>query len=319
MILSVVIPTRDKRDLLGRALAALTAQEGLPGDWEVVVVDDGSTDGTAASLAERARAAGSRLRVLTVRPGVGRAAARNLGWRAAAGRWVVFLDDDIVAPPRLLSAHLGLLSRHAGHGTIGRVLTDPALVDAPHFAYLDTRGAARIAAGPVPARYFVTQNAGVPRDALEAAGGFDERFRGWGLEDMELGFRLEERAGLRFLALPAPVPVHAHHHTFAQMLAKRRECGAGALPLLAALHPGRIREMRLHWVVDPPGTAAPGPGVRLARAALEGWPGQALERLLARWPHGAKGPWARALYLRLMNAEFLRCYRQGVVSGSLRS
>ena len=57
--------------------------------------------------------------------------ARNLGARAALGRWILFLDDDIVAPPGLLQAHLDLLNRLPGCGTIGCVDTDPDLVDAP--------------------------------------------------------------------------------------------------------------------------------------------------------------------------------------------
>ncbi len=132
-------------------------------------------------------------------------------------------------------------------------MTDPDLVDGPLFHYLDSRGVAKVGGGEVPARYFVTQNAAVPRETLAAVGGFDERFHAWGFEDMELAFRLEDRLGMRFLAVTAPSPVHVHHHTLSEWLTKKRECGALSLPLLAELHPGRLREMRLHWVIDRPG------------------------------------------------------------------
>ena len=139
-MLSVVIPTHSKRALLQRTLAALDAQELPAGtEWEIVVVNDGSTDDTGAWLEQAGAQPGSRLRVVTPPANVGRARARNLGAEAARGRWLVFLDDDIVAPPGLLAAHLELLGRHPTDGTIGYAVTAPELVDAPHLRYLDTR------------------------------------------------------------------------------------------------------------------------------------------------------------------------------------
>lgn len=319
MILSVVIPTFDKRALLERTLAALRDQE-LPADaaWEIVVVDDGCSDGTGPWLrheCDRADAArsGPSLRVVSPGRNVGRARARNLGVAEARGSWIVFLDDDIVAPPGLLAAHLELLKQHPGDGTIGPAVTAPELVDAPHLHYLNTRGVARLAAGPAPARYFVTQNAAIPRAAFLAVGGFDEDFCSYGFEDMEIAFRLEDQAGVRFHCLPAPVPVHVHHHTLAQLLAKRRECGRVSLRQLAGRHPARLREMSLHHVIDAPG--GPGPGVlsRCLRAWLDLGGAAAWPVFLSRWPVGPGcRPRAFALYVRLMNLTILGCYRQGV-------
>ncbi len=314
MMLSVVTPTFNKRALLGRTLAALRAQVLPAGTaWEIVVVDDGSTDDTAAWLREQALPGAPSLRVVSPGVNVGRARARNLGARAAQGRWLVFIDDDIVAPPGLLAAHLELLAAHPGDGTIGYAVTEPGLVDAPHLHYLDTRGVARLGPGPAPGRYFVTQNAAVPREAFLAVGGFDEAYLGYGFEDMEVAFRLEDRAGVRFHCLPSPVPVHVHHHTLPQFFAKRRECGTVSLRLLAGTHPGRLREMSLHHVIDGPGCGRPGAGTRLLRAFLDGGGAVVLPWLLARWPQAAgHAPRARTLYFRLMNLAVLGCYRQGV-------
>ena len=200
MILSVVIPSRDKRHLLARTLDALREQRPGPEDWEIVVVNDGSTDDTGVFLSQLA-AAESRLKVVTPPFNVGRAAARNLGWQAATGRWIVFMDDDIVAPPGLLRAHLDILAADPANGTIGPAATAPEIIDAPHFHYLDTRGVAKLPPGPAPGKYFVTQNAGVPRAALSRIAGFDEDFSAYGFEDMDLGFRLGEGTGAA-LALP---------------------------------------------------------------------------------------------------------------------
>jgi hypothetical protein len=86
---SVVIPTRDRWQRLARTLACVQRQQGVT--LQIVVVDDGSADGTA----QRARALGDA-RILAVRHerSLGLAGARNAGIRAATGDWIAFLDDD---------------------------------------------------------------------------------------------------------------------------------------------------------------------------------------------------------------------------------
>lgn len=311
MILSVVIPTHDKRDLLARCLAALRCQQPGTEDWQIVVVDDGSRDGTAAYLRELA-AGEPRLRLVAPAANVGRAAARNLGWRAAEGRWVLFLDDDILAPPGLLAAHLEVLSADARLGTIGPAVTDPAIADGRHFHYLDTRGVARLPRGPAPARFFVTQNAAVPRAALLQIGGFDEGYSAYGFEDMDLGFRLEA-TGVRFEVLPAPVPLHLHHHSLAEYLAKKRVGGQRSLRRLAERHPDRLREMRLHLVIDPPGRPS-SLVMRCFRRGLATAAGPAGAALAAYWPGRGTRPWAPWLFCRCMDMAVMGAYCQGIAA-----
>src|SRR5215467_993337 len=98
---SVVVPTHNRLEVLTQVLSALVRQEGAP-PFEVVVVDDGSTDGTAEWL--RSRSFDLALRVLT-QENRGPAAARNTGVAVAAGRWVAFLGDDTVPAVGWLAAH----------------------------------------------------------------------------------------------------------------------------------------------------------------------------------------------------------------------
>ena len=305
MKLSVVIPSRDKQALLARTLAALRGQQPGTDAWEIVVVDDGSVDGTGEMLAELA-VTEPRLRVVSPPRNVGRAAARNLGWRHAKGRWILFLDDDILAPPGLLRAHLEVLEADPNHGTIGPAVTDPAIADAPHFRYLDTRGVAKLAPGPAPGKYFVTQNAAVAREALVRVGGFDEEFSAYGFEDMDLGFRLED-AGVRFRVLPAPVPWHIHHHTLAEYLEKKRTCGRSSLRQVAATHPRRLREMSLHLVLDAPGIVV-GLGDRVLRRLLRGACGRLAAWMAARWPTVGRRALAERVYFRCLDVAVLGAY-----------
>ena len=313
MILSVVIPTHNKRDLLRRTLTALGQQDPGPDrPWEVVVVDDGSSDGTREWLADEAAALVPDLKVVTPPANVGRARARNLGARSASGQWILFLDDDIVAPPGLLAAHLEVLAAAPGTATIGWARTEDAVRDAPHFHYLDTRGVARLAAGPAPARFFVTQNAAVPRRAFLDVNGFDEEFSAYGFEDMEVAFRLERDAGVAFIALPGPVPLHVHHHTLAEYFAKKTECGGESLRHLAGRHPERLREMRLHYVLGGGGLT----GVMIRFVADTSLAGH-LGRLLARWPVDAdSNPRAARIYRPLMSLAVLTCFRRGYLQSA---
>jgi GT2 family glycosyltransferase len=309
MILSVVIPSRNKSDLLARTLGNLRDQDAGIEDWEIVVVDDGSTDDTPQVLS-RLAADEPRLRVVTPPANVGRAAARNLGWRTASGRWVLFLDDDILAPPGLLRAHLDLLASGPSVGTIGPTVTDPDIVDAPHFHYIDTRGVAKLPPGPAPGKYFVTQNAAVPRDALARIDGFDEDFSAYGFEDMDLGFRLED-AGVRFQVLPAPVPRHIHHHTLDEYLEKKRICGRSSLRQVARRHPHRLGEMRLDLVLDAPG-ASPSAGRQLLRAILRGTGGEVASWAAHRWPRRGDRALAPSAYHRCLDVAIMTAYARGL-------
>jgi GT2 family glycosyltransferase len=309
MILSIVIPTHGKRPLLERTIDALRKQEPGTDRWQIVVVNDASQDDTAdflrsVSLSE------PRLDVVGLPRNVGRAAARNLGWRKAEGRWILFLDDDILAPAGLLRAHLDLLTADSANGTIGHAVTDPAIADGRHFHYIDTRGVAKLSAGPAPAKFFVTQNAAVPRDALAGIGGFDEGFAAYGFEDMDIGFRLED-AGVCFQVLPKPVPLHMHHHTLDDYILKKRICGLHSIDQIAARHPGRLREMHLDLVVDPPGIEA-SRSRRLLRSFLARCAGPLATRLARVWPGRGPRPWSSALFCRCMDLAVLGAYCQGL-------
>ncbi len=247
-MISVVIPTHGKALLLERTLLALHRQSGV-GDWEIVVVDDASADETPVLLRYWERQL--PLRVVRHPRNLGRARARNRGWREARGETVLFLDDDILLERWAVAAHSAAQRRRPAV-YIGEVHTAPEIVDSRLFAYLDSRGIAKHRPGDrVPARYLLTQNVSLPRRALEVVGGFDEDFGAYGFEDMELAFRLEDTAQLEFFFLDGARGAHVHHHSEVEYFAKKRECGRFTLPRIARLHPHRLAEMQLDLVVSP--------------------------------------------------------------------
>lgn len=119
---SAVIPTRDRRDKLARALASIRAQRFQ--DFEVVVVDDGSRDGTASWL----RARQPKVCLIEIPQPGGAAAARNRGVERASGEIVAFLDDDDVWHPSYLETQVAQFELHpeADLCTTGHIEVDPS-------------------------------------------------------------------------------------------------------------------------------------------------------------------------------------------------
>ncbi|MGH7728936.1 MAG: glycosyltransferase family 2 protein [Vulcanimicrobiaceae bacterium] len=204
--ISVVIPTFNRLATLRTVIPSLLAQDLRADDYEIVVADSRSDDGTATYLASL----GGRVRHL---PGdyAGRAAARNAGIAAARGEIVLFTDADIIAAPDLLSRHLAHHRRERGIAVVGCELQVGSFEE---YERLRDRPELRRPLHPPSRRrlswlYFLTGNASVRKESLERLGGFDESFTGYGHEDLELGYRLQA-AGIRILYDGDAVDYHWH-------------------------------------------------------------------------------------------------------------
>jgi GT2 family glycosyltransferase len=179
MRVSVVVPTCRRPDLLDRCLAALAAQEFDPSASEVVVADDAGSAATRRQVADWAARAAIPIRYTRPATAHGPAAARNAGWRAARGRVVAFTDDDCIPDPRWLAEGLAAIEGGAA-AVAGRVHVP--LPERPTDYERDAAG--------LEGAEFVTANCFVRRDALEAVGGFDERYTNAWREDSDLHFAL---------------------------------------------------------------------------------------------------------------------------------
>jgi glycosyltransferase involved in cell wall biosynthesis len=178
---SVVIATRERSAFLARALASLEAQESAPA-FEVVVADNGSRDGTGAVVAAALARDVLAMQSVVV-PEPSRAAARNAGIAAARGNLVLFVDDDVSLPTHFVAAHAAAHGRDPFPRVVsGPIINVPSYDERPAPSWANYSGA-----------FLCTCNASVPRSALLAAGGFDERFNLYGWEDTELGLRLRRR------------------------------------------------------------------------------------------------------------------------------
>ena len=227
MEISVIVPTFNNRSVLEKTLEALQTQTFPAADYEIIVVDDGGTDGTAEMV--EAMRGPAQIRYLA-QSNRGRAAARNSGARAARGRILLFIDSDIWATPGLLTAHHRHYPPHARQlGAQGRSLTHP---DARSTVFMkakeitpDLTMRRRHDLSPV---HIITRNFSTLRTEFEAVGGFDESFTGYGWEDIELALRLRAR-GVTFDYEPDALAYHHHVETLEGLRRKLRQAGEGAV------------------------------------------------------------------------------------------
>ncbi|MDB5073356.1 MAG: glycosyl transferase family 2 [Candidatus Eremiobacteraeota bacterium] len=207
--ISVVVPTYNRLDTLRHVIPSLLAQDLRRGEFEVVVADSNSTDGTAEYLAGVARDA-PFVRHLPG-PYTGRASARNAGIAAAKGRIVLFTDADIIASPDLLSRHLAHHDQPGTRAIVGMEVQVSSFED--YLAKRADRAKRTPLHGEKPKRlswlYFLTGNASAPRAELDRVGRFDEDFTGYGHEDLELGYRLQH-GGIPIEYEPNAVNYHWH-------------------------------------------------------------------------------------------------------------
>lgn len=236
---SVVVATRDRADRLRRLLDSLRAQTLRPSEFEVIVVDDGSRDGTAGVLATAGEHGSPTLRTLCFTDSAGPATRRDQGWRAASADLIAFTDDDCEADPGWLQALLS--AAEAAPDTILQGRTDPIEAERDRLGpFARTMSVTRL--GP----YYQTCNIAYPRAVLEAVNGFDLSFPLPVGEDSDLAWRaLAAGATARFVE---DARVHHAVNVLGPKRMLRDALRWGEVARVMRLHPGLRREA-LTWGV----------------------------------------------------------------------
>jgi GT2 family glycosyltransferase len=193
-IVSLVMPTHNRRESLRRVLVSLAQQTIAAEQFEVVLICDGCTDGSAEMA--RALDVPYGLRVFEQTPNQGPAAARNRGVQEARAPLIQFLDDDVVPEPTLLAEHLRLHQHDERAVVIGPLLAPPGFRLNPWTEWEEAmliKHYAGMEAGqwaPTP-RQFHTGNASVRRAHILEAGGFNAQFLR--AEDVELAYHFRDQ------------------------------------------------------------------------------------------------------------------------------
>ena len=207
MYISVVIPTYNRLPILQKSLAALEKQELTDNKidgYEIVLVDDGSTDRTLSWLTEN-KAQLPHVKIFEQNH-QGAAAARNLGVKKAQGDTIVFIDSDLVVTNSFLQSHADALVKGKQELKSDHLFTYGAVINTNNFEN-PTSEPYKIT--DFSAAYFATGNVAIARKWLEEAGLFDTGFQLYGWEDLELGVRLK-KLDLKLIKCPEAAGYHWH-------------------------------------------------------------------------------------------------------------
>lgn len=248
MRISVVILTHDQRALTLRCLASLA---GLADDVEVIVVDNGSADATADAIA----GAYPRVRVIRLAENRGVAAGRNVGLRAARGRYLMILDNDTIASSAAIEDLAGYLDANPGAGLVAPRLCSPEGRVQSSFRPFPGLGhklrniilgkertsfAATVPSGPVEPFYVIGAAQMFRREVYRRSGGLDEKIF-FGPEDADFCMAVR-RQGLKVVYDPRVAIIHDWQRSTTR---RRSLLGRSSRRHIAALIHFYIRHRRL--------------------------------------------------------------------------
>jgi GT2 family glycosyltransferase len=178
--ITIQLCTYNRAALLERVLDACFEQT-VPGDeYEVVLVNDGSSDATPDAIA-RAAARATCTFVAIDQQNAGLAKARNAGIARACGERIIFIDDDVLPLPNFVAEHLRSHEAHPAAIVRGAAINVESFDDLPPAVWRMK---------DYSANFFWTTNVSVPLATIRAIGGFNESFSEYGWEDIDVGLRL---------------------------------------------------------------------------------------------------------------------------------
>ena len=244
-LISVIVPTYQRCASVGRLLLALSHQTMPAEKYEVIVVIDGSTDGTR-EMVEQSQ---SPFKLKNIwQPNQGRAIACNLGIREAEGSLVVILDDDMEPSAHLLDAHWDAHTAGLRIGVLGAVPIWVEPTSPPVLQYIGEKFNEHLERLAKPdytlnLRDFFSGNFSIRRSLLTEVGLFNDQFKIYGNEDLELSWRLRQ-AGIQLVYCAEASAIQHHEKDYATLARDNIDKGKTSI-LFSKLHPEATPEIKL--------------------------------------------------------------------------
>lgn len=239
---SIIIPTFNNLEFLKRTIRCLESQQPDPRQPEVIVVDDGSRDGTDTWIKQYEGLLS--LSYIILKTNKGRGYARNRGVEKSSRELILFLDGDLEFENDFVQLHAKLHEVGKAIITIGTVKYRKITKNRAYARFLEGRGAVKLEKGEtVPGRYFISGNACLPKAIFIEIGGFNEIDFDYG-EDIDLGIRLFN-AGYRIVFDSRLEVQHLHIRTLDKALQQWYNFGSQVLPILVRKYPDLRKELSL--------------------------------------------------------------------------
>jgi len=228
-MISVIIPTHNNGPYIFSVLNSLLAQRHAP-NYEIIVVDDGSTDDTRAQINQ---IESDMLRIIRFDKQRGVPNARNAGIAQAKGKFLAFTLGDALVPKEYLYAIQQQFEQQNADGIVGPVIIDLPESKDLFVRYLNRpRSPAKMRNQPLPPEYVAFGNCAVKRSFLEKTGGFDTDFQGYGGHELHFAHRLIEENGAQIFYSGAIATHRQTYRTFPETREKFYQFGNQNLPLL---------------------------------------------------------------------------------------
>ena len=251
-IFSVIIPTFNRAEILLKTLDSLRKQTFPKDQFEVIIVDDGSTDDTAIRIQKYIQDHKSLNLKYFKQKNAGQGLARNLGISKSSGKIIVFIGDDIIMDEVFLSEHWKTHQEHkSGNAAVlGKIEWHKDLQISPFMSWLTNGssvfgkfGGHQFAFEKLEGKkeadfnFFYTSNISLKREMLEDKDDqFDPNFGAYGWEDIELGYRLHKQYGLKIFYNPKAIGYH-YHYLDEKSLKNRMFAIGKSPPIIDAKHP----------------------------------------------------------------------------------
>lgn len=233
ILISVIIPTYNRKDMLIETLRALNGQSYNLEEVEVIVIDDCSPlnpEQEISNLETR-----YKLRFFREMKNIGQGRIRNRGIKLATGKYLFFIGDDTVPGIDFMEEHMKLHAKFSGIAVLGQVLWASQLrndfmdfIERIQFHYHTIKDKNDVKL------HFYTSNISLEKRWF-IDDEYSDKFKNYGLEDLELGYRLEKK-GLRVVYNPDAIVYHFHPYSFEQFCNRMRNVGVSAV-IFAQLHP----------------------------------------------------------------------------------
>ena len=244
--ISVIIPTYNRKSQLEKTILAYKNQSLSPDNFELIIIDDGSDDGTDKLVANLNETVAFNI-IYRYQKNKGPAAARNWGINIANAVIVLITGDDIVPAETLLEKHLRVHRQQPEEimAVLGHIDWYPKITMTPLMYYLTNVGGEQFAFHLIENndnagfRFFYTSNISLKRKMLLKNGLFDTFFAYAAYEDIELGYRLENK-GLKIIYQPEAIAYHNHPMNIESFCERQYKAGRMAV-VFAEIHPELAR------------------------------------------------------------------------------